>query len=160
MATEWREAPGLVIEMATAIIAEHHPHLLDARIAFIMRSEAPLANGRYTMGKARKVSTEQQVHMPFDFVIWLAEDVWNRLTGLQKQALIDHELSHCMWDGFVASIRGHDVEEFTHIIERYGFWWPRADDFESAVQTALLKPSEVRGKIKAVSPGVFTFKEE
>ena len=160
MATEWREAPGLVIEMATAIIAEHHPHLLDARIAFIMRSEAPLANGRYTMGKARKVSTEQQVHMPFDFVIWLAEDVWNRLTGLQKQALIDHELSHCMWDGFVASIRGHDVEEFTHIIERYGFWWPKSDDFELAVQQALLKPSEVRGKIEAVSPGVFTFKEE
>lgn len=159
MATEWSEAPKHVIELAQRIIAEHHPQLHDARIAFVMRSEAPITNGQYTLGKARKVSTEQQVHMPYDFVIWLARDQFTRMTTLQREALIDHELSHCQWDGFVASIRGHDVEEFTHIIERYGFWWPRSEDFEGAVQQALLKPSEDRGAVEAVSLAMFPMDE-
>ena len=160
MATEWSEAPKHVIELAQRIIAEHHPQLHDARIAFVMRSEAPMANGQYTLGKARKVSTEQQVHMPYDFVIWLALDQFIRMSPLQKEALIDHELSHLQWDGFVAGIRGHDVEEFTHIIERYGFWWPRADDFEVAVQQALLRPSEVHGGVAAVSLNMWTAEGE
>jgi predicted metallopeptidase len=160
MATEWSEAPKHVIELAQRIIAKHHPQLHDARIAFVMRSEAPRSNGSVTLGKARKVSAEQQIHMPYDFVIWLALDMWNRMTPKQKEALIDHELSHCVWDGFVGSIRGHDVEEFTHIIERYGFWWPRSDDFEMAVQAALLQPSENAGTVEAVSLSMWTAEGE
>lgn len=137
MAVEWTSAPQHIIDLAKRIIREHHPKLADARIAFIMRSEAPTSNGKTTYGKAKKVSAELQVHINYDFIIWLAADEYRSLTQLQREALIDHELSHCHWDGLNASMRPHDVEEFSHIIERYGFWWPGSKDFEKAVQQTL-----------------------
>lgn len=145
MAVEWREAQQPVLELAERLIERYHEHLKDARIAIIMRSEAPVAGGQVTYGKARKVSAEQQVHIPYDFIIWLANDRWvSFLSAAQREALLDHELSHCEWDGYTASIRGHDVEEFNHIIERHGFWWPQSDSFEVAVQQALPIPKEER----------------
>ena len=137
MAATWSEAPAEVIELARRIIDKYHPSLMDASIGFVMRSEAPRVGGKTVLGKTRKVTAEQQVHIDFDFIIWLAEDVWSSLSPRQKEALIDHELSHCKFDGFTASIVPHDVEEFTHIIDRYGFWWPASDAFEASVQHAL-----------------------
>jgi hypothetical protein len=142
MAVVWTTAPQSVIDQATRIIKAHHPHLVGARIAFVMRSEAPSSGGKVTLGKAKKVSAELQLHFPYDFIIWLARDRYLGLSPLQREALIDHELSHCEWDGDTARIKGHDVEEFTHIIERYGFWWPSSDSFEMAVQAALPLPKE------------------
>ncbi len=143
MAVEWMKAPQQVIDMAKHILNKHHEHLQEVRIAFIMRSEAPETNGKVTYGKAKKVSAELQVHIPYDFIIWLARDRWISLSSLQREALIDHELSHCEWDGDAARIKGHDVEEFAHIIERYGFWWPSSDKVEMAVQHRLpLQPVE------------------
>lgn len=142
MAVEWMTAPQPVIDLAKRIIERYHPHLVTARIAFIMRSEAPESNGKVTLGKAKKVSAELQVHIPYEFIIWLARDKYIALSALQREALIDHELSHCEWDGDTARIKGHDVEEFAHIIERYGFWWPSSDRVEMAVQAALPLPKE------------------
>lgn len=140
MAVEWSKAPQPILDTAQRIIRAFHPHLLQTRIAFIMRSEAPRSQGRVTYGKAKKVSPELQLHVPFDFIIWIAYDVYMSLSAMQREALIDHELSHCEWDGEAASMRGHDVEEFAHIIERYGFWWPASDRFEVAVQQHLPLP--------------------
>lgn len=140
MAVEWMKAPQPVIDIARRILERHHAHLLGARIAFIMRSEAPESNGKVTYGKAKKVSAELQVHIPFDFIIWLARDRYLMLSAMQREALIDHELSHCEWSDDGARIKGHDVEEFAHIIERYGFWWPSSDKVEMAVQQRLPMP--------------------
>jgi hypothetical protein len=144
MAVEWTKAPQIILELAERIIEQYHPHLKDARIAFIMRSEAPITNGSVTYGKCKKVSPESQLFMDFDYVIWLALDRWITLSPKQKEALVDHELSHCQWDGLTAKLKGHDVEEFAHIIERYGFWWPQSDQFEAAVQAALPIEKEPR----------------
>ena len=142
MAVEWRPAPQHIIDLASRIIDQYHEELKEARIAFIMRSEAPNQGGRATLGKAKKVSAESQVFMNYDFVIWLASDWWLRLSAKQREALIDHELSHCQWIEESAKIRPHDVEEFAHIIERHGYWWPNSDSFEMAVQAALPLPVE------------------
>jgi hypothetical protein len=123
MAVEWTKAPQIILELAERIIEQYHPHLKDARIAFIMRSEAPITNGSVTYGKCKKVSPESQLFMDFDYVIWLARDRWITLS---------------------AKLKGHDVEEFAHIIERYGFWWPQSDQFEAAVQAALPIEKEPR----------------
>ena len=155
MAAEWKPAPQHIIDLARRIIAKHHPKLADARIAFIMRNEAPTSNGRTTYGKAKKVSAELQVHLDYDFIIWLADDEYRYMTQLQREALIDHELSHCHWDGLTASMRPHDVEEFAHIIERYGFWWPGANTFVAAVQQALplSNPERREGTVGTVDMG-------
>lgn len=148
MAVTWEEAPQRVLDIARRIIDKHHPNLRFARIAFVMRSEASKSAGRLTLGKAKKVSPELQLHIEYDFIIWVAADWWQRLSPLQREALIDHELSHCKWDidEKAASLVGHDVEEFTHIIQRYGFWWPMSDDFEVAVQQHLPLPKPQRSE--------------
>lgn len=155
MAVEWREAPEWIIGLAERLIKRHYPDLEEARIAFIMRSEASKSNGLTTIGKAKKVSAELQLHIPFDFVIWLASDEFSRLSPKQREALVDHQLCHLQWIDEVAKIRGHDFDgEFIEIIERHGLWWPRSDALAVAVQAALPlpmpEPVEPRGSVGTI----------
>ena len=123
MSTNYTEAPSSVIHTAEQLISQYHPHLQDARIAFVMRNEAPVTNGRETMANASKVTAINQTLMEYDFLIWIAEDSWTRITSDQKEALIDHELMHCAGDSRHGwYMRHHDIEEFNDIIERHGMW--------------------------------------
>lgn len=140
MAVLWTEAEKPVLDLARRVIAQHHPKLADARIIFVMRSEAPASNGKVTYGKAKKLSAEMQVHIYADFIIWFALNEWLGLTAVQREALMDHELCHCQWDGLAASIRPHDAEVMIPNIVRFGFWWPQASTFESAVKLAIQQP--------------------
>lgn len=153
MAVIWTEASAEVLDLAARIIEHYHEPLRGARIFLVMRSEAPSSNGRVTMGKAKKLSAELQLHIDADFLIWLAKDEWLRLSAMQREALIDHELSHCFWDGMTASMRGHDVEEFNHILARYGAWWPASDSFSMAVQMGLpiLRADERQGGVGTIN---------
>lgn len=153
MAVIWTEATPAVLDLAQRIIERYHERLRGARIVFVMRSEAPSSNGRVTMGKAKKVSAEMQLHIDADFLIWLALDEWLRLSAMQREALVDHELSHCHWDGMAASMRGHDVEEFDHILARYGAWWPASDSFTLAVQLGLpiIRRDEQQGSVGTIN---------
>lgn len=137
---EWSEAPSTVLDLAKRIIERDFGHLSGARIAFIFRSEAPESNGKVTYGKCKKISSQLQLHIPYEFVIWLARDKYITLSAHQREALIFHELCHCEWDGQIARIKGHDVEEFNRVIRKFGFWWPESDEFEIAVHAAALQP--------------------
>ena len=123
MSTKYTEAPSSVIHTAEQLINQYHPHLHDARIAFVMRKEAPVTNGRTTMAKASKVTPLNQVLIEYDFLIWIAEDTWTSVTADQREALIDHELMHCAGNSDEGwYMRQHDIEEFNAIIERHGMW--------------------------------------
>lgn len=133
----FKDAPDDVVELVQGLISLYHEPLQDAKIGLLMRDEAPASGSMITLGQARKVSPEHRVLMDFDFIIWFAQDEWDRLSTLQRRALADHELCHCsMWRG-KTSIRRHDFEEFNCIIERYGFWRPTGKWTEKAVQTRL-----------------------
>lgn len=139
MATIWSKAPDHVLEIVRRLIDLYHKPLREARIGVIMRSDAPRSGGRIVYGQAEKVSVKAQVYAPYDFIIWLAKDRFQLRAPFQREALIDHELCHCQWDMDTgASIRPHDVEEFTEILERYGYWWPHADEFAAVAQQAQL----------------------
>lgn len=152
MSVTWSRAPEHILAVARRVIEEHHSRLKTARIGFLMRSEAPYSNARYTYGKARKVSDEQKVHVPFDFVIWLAKDKYMAMRPEQREALIDHELCHCRWneDTLDASIRPHDVEEFLEVIQRHGYWWPGAYEAAEVMQQAPLFEPDQEGVVESV----------
>lgn len=153
MAAEWRKAPKEVIEIAERLIATEHPTLLDCRIRFLMRSEAPKrGNGMVVYGKAKKISDEMKTLLPFEFVIWLADDVFANFSALQRTALIDHELTHCVWNmkKRAATMRPHDFEEFNSIIAKYGLWWPASDETAVAIQAHLPLGAERRGGVEAI----------
>lgn len=122
MAVTWEEVPQQVLDLASGIIEAHHHHLLDAKIGFIFRSEAQTSGDKVILGQASKISEKMKVFMDFDFLIWLAQDAWQGMTIAAKQALVDHELCHCKYDGEKASMRQHDIEEFHEIIIRHGLW--------------------------------------
>jgi hypothetical protein len=134
----WAKASDDVIETAQGLIEQYHPWLKEARIGFLFREEAPVSNGRITFGKAKKVSDQDKTLLDLDFIIWLAEDEFSRMTGSQRRALIDHELCHCYMDNDgKITMRKHDVEEFHCILERHGFWWPGSTTTAEAAQKAF-----------------------
>lgn len=147
---DWFPADEEVIDMAQEIIEEHHTDLKGARIGFIMRAEAPLAGLRKVMGDVRKVSAVEKVFVPYDFIIWLSDDIWRTLAGSQKKALLDHELCHCSWDMATrtAKIRPHDLEEFSIILRRHGYWWPHSYEVGEIAQQATLWEEDEIGQVE------------
>ena len=155
MAVTWEEADDVLIHLAQRLIREHHAHLLDAKMGFMYRSEAAKSGNKLILGKARKVSDEQQVFMDFDFIIWIARKEFELAADDQKAALVDHELCHC-WGSFDNwTMRKHDFEEFNAVIVRHGLWRSdlsfAAKAFENAGkgQQALFYPEE-RGAVASV----------
>jgi hypothetical protein len=156
--TRWIEAPE-VKDIAERLIMAHHPNLelwMD-EIRYVFRNEATKSKGKTVFGKAHKI-TKLACYLannspgdvnsfdddppPADmFVMEIAADVWEVLTLAQRDALVDHELSHFDIeydeDGFKRLIRPHDLEEFTAIAKRHGAWRPEIKDFADVLQLRL-----------------------
>jgi hypothetical protein len=130
-----------------AIHNPDHAHLIDADIGFLWASQAFTKRGRTVLGQAeqvmiraggwQKARQEQQLvewfgHVP-EFLITLAADYCAQCSDAEFCALVEHELYHVgqELDAFGAPkftkeglpklvLRGHDVEEFVGVVERYG----------------------------------------
>lgn len=128
------------------LIGKHHTDLADVTVEFVFRSEHAERHGQQVWGKARKVSglnaflahqaaaravgeepLAGEDSIEAFFVIEIAEDIWTILTPAQKEALVDHELSHCRTklnkdEEIVLYVAPHDLEEFNNVVERHGLW--------------------------------------
>lgn len=139
----------------------HHQELQQARIGLAWcTSWNPDVDGRVTLGKCKKASDLDRELAEFDFLILLRKSFWldDRVSPLQRRALLDHELCHAgmKYDGAgepVADERGryvyrtkkHDLEEFTSIVERYGTWTSDIEAFAAALRRSgfqAFKPCE------------------
>lgn len=134
------------------ILKEHHPHLLGVRVEFLMMDTMPKSKGKEVWGRAKKIGglnaflalgpntlPDFYADQPFDFfVVEIAEEAWERLTGAGKRALIDHELSHCAVvedeeTGVTKlAVVGHDVTEFEAVLRRHGLWNESVEGFVKA----------------------------
>lgn len=142
-----------------------HLHLLEADIAFLWAATAFTKQGRTVLGQAeevmmraggwQKARMEQQMYEWFgrkpDFIITLAGDFCSQCSDLEFCALVEHELYHIAQatDEFGAPkftrdgdprlcMRGHDVEEFTGVVRRYG----ASADVQKLIDAAA-NPAEV-----------------
>ncbi len=124
-----------------------HAHLIDADLCFLWASAAFTKQGRTVVGQAeqvmfraggwQKARQEQQMREWFGYVpaftITLAADYCAQCSDAEFCALLEHELYHIAQekDEFGApkftkdgmpklALRGHDVEEFTGVVRRYG----------------------------------------
>lgn len=168
MATNYTEAPE-VQAIAATIIEMYHPHLKGIRVEYVFRSKAAKNKGRIVLGTARLVSglnaflaspseadEESEIFQAEEgeafFTIEIAKDEWKHLTDTQRAALVDHELCHC-WAGededadgnpkMIYKIIGHDVEEFTAIIQRHGLWKGDVQSFAAEAAKKLQPHLEV-----------------
>src|SRR5581483_9311032 len=152
MPTQYHEAPE-VREMAESLIPQYHRHLIDTegvRIEYIFRNDVPKKNGAQVWGTARKITSlaafladqeadEEESGKPF-FVLCISYPIWCDMTTAQKEALVDHELSHCWakWDDekekTVLTILPHDLEEFHAVVARHGYWRSSVQRFVEAAE--------------------------
>lgn len=125
-----------VEKIARNLIPIHHPHLHGSRIDFHFRAKGKTEGDHRTWGTARIVrgaaallatpGAQSSVGLDF-FVIEIAKDVWDEIPPAQREALVDHELSHC---GLKTDKQGnvnltmlrHEVEEFSGVLRRHGMW--------------------------------------
>ncbi len=142
-----------------------HAHLAEGEIAFLWAATAFMKKGRTVLGQAeevmmraggwQKARIEQQMYEWFgrkpDFIITLAADFCMNCSDLEFCALVEHELYHIAQkkDEFGAPeftrdgqpklcMRGHDVEEFTGVVRRYG-----ASEEVKQLIDAASQPAEV-----------------
>jgi hypothetical protein len=54
----------------------------------------------------------------------IGHDAWEKLSAEQRIIVLDHELCHAAGQDLLGrwTLTGHDVEEFSAIIRRYGTW--------------------------------------
>lgn len=141
-----------------------HAHLVNADIGFLWASSAFVKRGRTVVGQAeqvmiraggwQKARQEQQLREWFgnvpEFLITLAADYCAQCSDTEFCALIEHELYHVgqEQDEFGApkftkdgvpklTLRGHDVEEFVGVVERYG----ASDQVARMLEAAKRSPS-------------------
>jgi len=126
---EWQEG----IKMAREIIERHPDVFADvpplSDILFVMDDEnEPQSNGRRILARVSKISGKVIDFIDAGNKTWMLE--WFALnvgdmTINQKRLLMAHELLHFKYDHErgVYRLRGHDVEEFRLILDRFGPDW-------------------------------------
>lgn len=157
--TRYAPAPE-VAETAAELINEHHSVLSVAPILYVFRAPALRTRGRVVLGTARKITglaafladlaageVEDDIDLddadvePEDrsfFVMEVAFDEWARATAEHRRALVDHELCHfAIDDEGQLAIRGHDLEEFTAVVERHGLWRDDVRRFAGACSASV-----------------------
>lgn len=140
-----------------------HRHLVDNEIDidWLMRADEKIKQGRMILGTVYEPKVQGELKDLFDFMldkllgripkflIILDDRYWEAATPLQREILVFHELSHIRHkldrygaprfdkDGLpVYGLHGHDVEEFTQVVARYGAWNDDIRAFVAAAQEA------------------------
>jgi hypothetical protein len=117
-------------QIASRLLSKHHSEIASASFKWLCRNKAALAAGVKIPGSVKKASPMER-HLcggECDFIIILALDVWNDLSGPQRTALVDHLLTRCVGTEdeksgeMKYSVRPPQVQEFPEIAERYGRW--------------------------------------
>lgn len=133
MIGDYEIASKEIVNMANEIIEKYHPELKDEKIAYVIRYSTWTKNGKQVFGTAKKCSDKEKLLTGYSFIITLSNLVLNMSQDTIK-AVIDHELSHCgveedEYGEKKRYIIEHDLEDFAHIIKRYGLYSDDAKHF-------------------------------
>jgi hypothetical protein len=147
-----------------------HNHLLDADIAYLWASSSAAKKGRLVLGECEQLmfrvggwqkDRQQQQFLEWfgrlpKFVITLAADYCSQCSDAEFCALVEHELYHIAQavDAFgepkftqeglpKLTMRGHDVEEFTGVVSRYG----PSIEVSEMVEAAKQQPAVAKASI-------------
>lgn len=98
--------------------------VVDARIVVLSRDKAEAIEREVQSIAAVGAATDEDELAQFDFILWLAQDVWQTLSETEREALVFHELMHCDRDeAGRPALRTHDAAVFNREVELYGLWW-------------------------------------
>ncbi len=141
MPATWKKANDDVLATAQRLISQIHPDLSDVRIVFMFRSEPALSGGKIAYAKTQKVAAQMRLLLEdADFIIWVSYPDWMSKQQAWRDALIDHQLTHCGVDDDGDEtkyyIRPHDIEEFHTVIARHGSYTIDIQRTDTAIEQA------------------------
>ncbi len=143
-------ATDALTELGDRLIANciEFAHLHEARVQFLWKAAGGRSKGALTMGKCQKPSGLLAHFSMQDFIVWIAADNvrYRAFTERQIEALVFHELCHAGWqededngrDGRW-TIEGHDIEEFSAVIRRYGLIFDSAKEIDMTIRQLRLE---------------------
>lgn len=138
-----------------------HDHLQGASFEYLLRNVEKIKAGRHVLGSIHQPAVQGELRDLFtwmlesrfgylpDFLILLDAEYWLGVDDAIREILIYHELQHVQpaLDKYGAPrldkisgepklrIAGHDVEEFTAVVRRYGAWSPELAAFQAALNS-------------------------
>lgn len=157
----------------SALQNEEHGHLALAHLGFLWTNARNARHGRVVLGTAERfdpkgdgwVRARQEAQLVDwfgsvpDFLITLSAPYAAACDDASFCALVEHELSHCgqldRGEGPVFNsqtglpvwtIRGHDLEEFTSVVRRYGM--DAVPGARAFVEAALAGPTIMPAQLK------------
>ena len=123
-------------EIAKELI-ETEPELVDiknsqATIIYLSSEHAKKGDGKVIFGQCEKVAEKYKWGIPCDYTITVFKPNVEGFTEEQLKILLFHELLHVgiefNADGSENhTIKGHDLEDFKLIIDRFGTDWSKVD---------------------------------
>jgi len=143
-----RPGPAEIADRLLRLPEFEHLRAGEARVVYLMRVDPVIKAGRQVLGTCYLPTVQGSLKPlfdwlladrfgndpPIDFLIVLDTEYWQPASELKGEILVYHELMHCGQavdkhgaDRFdpvtgqpIWCIRGHDVEEFVAVVERYG----------------------------------------
>lgn len=158
-----------VRSIAQPLIAEHHPHLLEASILYVFTDQKRKRCDRVRLGSAAKMNALQRflgsgmdsVEDGQDFIVLIDENYWAILGSDAQRALVDHELCHCAlfvkdtqerpprWRRFDPRLDTYDEAEHEY---RWGMRGHDIEEFGEVLHRhGFWKPDERERYVKAVA---------
>lgn len=156
---EGPDHPAIIAERVLQM--PEHAHLVEgeAHIEWLYRAAPKIQAGRQILGTCHMPTVTGSLREFFvwmcarmfgslpDFLIILDQGWWEECTAREREILVFHELSHAVQaldkygeprfdketGRMIFAIKGHDVEEFTSVVARYGAW---NDDIRSFIAAA------------------------
>ncbi len=127
-----------------SVLREHHSRLVNQTIVVLFRPKPRIHKGFATIGHATATGERERLLAQVDGCITIAWSWWQKATTEQREALLDHELSHFdvgEKSGRLGTV-GHDVEEFISVWRRRGAWIESLRQAEKALQQLRLPIDE------------------
>jgi len=118
---------------------KRHSHLIGCSIGHFFKTQKASYDeetGTITFAFASLANPVLEKFGHYDFAIYYYKDAWDECKNKQRSMLCDHELGHCGYKG-EPYIKGHDIEEFSYMVQDYNLESPRFSWASDAVRRVL-----------------------
>lgn len=157
---EGDDHPAIIAERLLDLPEHAHLREYEAEIEWLLRADPVVRAGRQVLGTCYLPTVQGGLKDFFQwmverlfgriphFLIILDQDYWRAASPRLREILVYHELCHAVQavDKFGSprfdkdgapmwALRGHDVEEFTSVVQRYGAWNDDIERFVAAANT-------------------------
>jgi hypothetical protein len=123
--TKYEEASQEIVDLAKELIDDHHPHLRQARILYLVYEDKLDYRGLRVPGRVYKVHDREKEKLKKDFEVVISQPVWNQIIEEEnEEAAMDWLLCFITVGNEAGTWTTQDPDfyGFYNNVSRYGTW--------------------------------------